>query len=236
MCRGTGPLVLQIPPPTEVLVPGESCPWWTGVAAPLSCFSGFSAGCSLLGDCSSWLGQPPGQGTSALSTMSGSVPSSSRLLGSRKRPREGSWSGVEDLDPRGSCEVLCWGAAEQQAMTGGTQELGRWEKLKKWGWGHVSWIRRAWGCTEPLVHRNISFFKTKFTGTTMNMNCFAKGCCLLLLVQGLRHAFVIFPFCSPSANLWPLTVSVYFQNKSVGSLCFDRSSKPTPPTVSTLLL
>ena len=116
------------------------------------------------------------------------------------------------------------------------QESGRWEQLKKWGWGVFSWIRRAWGCTEPLIHRNTLFLKTKFTGTAINNNCAAKDAasCSWYKVAS-SHAFVIFLFCSPSANQWPLPVSVYVQDKSVGSLCFGRSSKPTPPSVTTLL-
>lgn len=55
----------------------------------------------------------------------------------------------------------------------------------------------------------------------MDMNCFAKGCSLLLLVQGLRHAFVIFPILIPLCQ--PVTLSVYFQDKCVGSLCFDKA-------------
>lgn len=70
--------------------------------------------------------------------------------------------------------------------------------------GFLSWIRMAWGCTKPWIYRNTLFFKTEFTGCTMNRNCFVRGCCLLLLVQGVKKWFcdfpVLFPLCWPVAS------------------------------------
>lgn len=90
------------------------------------------------------------------------------------------------------------------------------------------------GCRDALSHGFIAtlFFQNKFTGSTMNRNCSAKGYCLLLLV---RSAFVIFQFCSSSADLRPLIACVYLQDKTAESLCFVRSHKPTAPAVSAVL-
>lgn len=124
LCMGTEPLTLQTPPPTELLVHVESCPyWWTDFAAPFSCFSGFSTGCGLLEDCSlCWEG---GQGASALSTTSGSVPSRSHLLGNRKTRRKRSQSDVEDLDLRKRCEFCMLGCSREAGS--GQGEHSNWE-------------------------------------------------------------------------------------------------------------
>lgn len=86
---------------------------------------------------------------------------------------------------------VCWSAAEQQAQGKGDTGTGEVrEELKKWGQGLVLCIEDAlsdW-CT-----RSSLLFKMKFTGTTRNSNCFAKGCSFLLLEPGLRHAFLFFP-------------------------------------------
>lgn len=133
----------------------------------------------------------------------------------------------------------CGGSAWQRlpwALYAGVQHSSRWdgrrgEKVRlmscfmRWG---------SWGCFKWLIHRNTLLFKMKFTGTTRNSNCFAKVCHFLLLEQELRHAFP--PIFLLSASLRPFIVPGYFQDESVGSLCFDTSRKPTPPAVSTLLL
>lgn len=114
LCMRTGPSVLQTPPPAAVLVPEESCPcWWPGTAASLSCFSGFGTGCSLLGDCSlCWEG---GQGTSALSTVSGVHALQQMRAAGWEDAQGGELGGAEDLDPEAGVSSVCWGAAEQHA-------------------------------------------------------------------------------------------------------------------------
>lgn len=130
LCVGTGPLVLQTHPPTEVLVPGESWPWWwTGVAASLSCFSGFGAGCRLLGDCSLCR---EGAGTPLLWAPCWDLcpAAAAACWGARIHPGRAARVVWRIWIPEAGMRFVCWGAAEQQAQDRGN--AGSWGGEKCW--------------------------------------------------------------------------------------------------------
>lgn len=155
--------------------------------------------------------------------------------GDRETPRAGRGAEDEEALHGWGCPELCVLECSRAAGSGWEEHRNRWagrrfEKVKP----RSCFMHR--GFFKFLMHRNAFLFKMKFTGTTRNSNYFAKGSSFLLLEQGLRHAFWFFPIFLPSASRRPFIVPVYFQDESVGSLCWDRISKPKPPAVSTLLL
>lgn len=224
-CVGTK--LLQTAPPTEVLILEEVVPVgeWTLQPFPLLLL-GLQDGAHVR----------ESQSASALSTIWGPCSAAASCQGAGKHPERGVERVWSICRAEAFQSFVCWRAAGQQAQGGGNTGTGETrEELEEWGQGLVLCIgiMGMLQVTDAQKHFGI---QNEIYRNYQESNCFAKGCCFLLLEQGLRQCFCFFPIFLPSAILRPFIVPVYFQDESVGSHCFDRGSKPRPPAVSTLLL